>query len=66
MRALTLNRPDYDRDLGPGDILLVPPIPADIGILDWHRHRDLRALAREYASKELARLKREGHGLLGA
>lgn len=66
MRALTLNRPDYDRDLGSGDILLVPPIPADIGILDWHRHRDLRNLARDYASKELARLKREGHGLMGS
>ncbi len=64
MRALMLNRPDYAREVGPGDILLVPPIPRHMGHLDWHRHRELAALAREYAMEELARLRVEGHGLL--
>lgn len=66
MRALMMNRPDFARDMGPGDILMVPPIPHGIGVLDWHRHRELRALARDYASREIERLKAEGHPLLGA
>jgi NTE family protein len=64
MRALMLNRPDFGRDMGASDILLVPPIPRHIGPLDWHRHRELRALAHEYASEELRRVKETGHGLL--
>jgi len=41
----------------------VPPIPQQIGHLDWHKHRGLRAIAREFASKELQRLKSAGHPL---
>ena len=63
-RALMLNRPDFGRDMGASDILLVPPIPRHIGPLDWHRHRELRALAHEYASEELRRVRASGHGLL--
>lgn len=63
LRALLSNRPDYVRDLCSSDILLTPHIPASIGQLDWHRHRELRTIARDYAGKELARLKSEGHEL---
>ncbi len=66
MRALMLNRPDFARDMGPSDILLVPPIPRHIGPLDWHRHRELRTLAHEYAREELARFKAAGHELLAS
>lgn len=41
MRSLMANRHDFKRHLKAGDRLLVPPIPADIGPLDWYRHRDL-------------------------
>lgn len=64
MRALMLNRPDFARDIGARDVLLVPPIPVDVGLLDWHRHRELRALARAYATAELQRLAEAGHPLL--
>lgn len=64
MRSLMLNRPDFARDMGPSDILLVPPIPRHMGHLDWHRHRELAVLARDYATEELARLEAAGHGLL--
>ena len=64
MRALMLNRPDYARDLGHSDILIVPPIPAGISPLDWHRHRELRAIAHQHTISELARLAAEGHPLL--
>lgn len=64
MRALMLNRPDYSRDIDGCDILVSPPIPPDAGHLDWSRHRELRAIAREHAGDELRRLKAEGHPLL--
>ncbi len=61
MRALMLNRPDFARDLGPADILIVPPVPPGMSPLDWHRHRELRAIARDHARAVLARLEQEGH-----
>jgi hypothetical protein len=64
MRSLMRNRPDFERDLGPADILLIPPIPPGVGPLDWHRHRELRAMARAYSRAELARLAEEGHAQL--
>jgi len=64
MRSLMQNRPDYGRDMGPTDILLVPPIPGHVGHLDWHRHRELRSLAHSYAADELTRVKASGHHLL--
>lgn len=64
MRALMMNKPDYSRDIGANDILLVPPLPANFGHLDWHRHRELREIARDHAAQVLANLKREGHVLL--
>ena len=41
MRALMANRRDFVRELNPDDVSLVPPIPPDVGFLDWHRHREL-------------------------
>ena len=41
MRSLMANRHDFNRQLKPEDLLLVPPIPDDMGILDWHRHAEL-------------------------
>jgi len=64
MRSLMLNRPDHARDIRAHDILLTPPVPADAGPLDWHRHRELRSAAREYARAELTRLAAQGHALL--
>lgn len=64
LRSLMLNRPDYAADLGPEDIVLAPAIPSHIGHLDWHRHAELRCLAREYAARELDRLRAEAHPLL--
>jgi NTE family protein len=64
LRSLMLNRPDYTADLGVADILLRPTIPAGIGHLDWHRHAELRYAAREYAARELERLRSEGHVLM--
>ncbi len=64
IRALTANQRDYLRDIRRTDILLRPSIPADIGHLDWHRHADLRRIARDYTTETLTRLNSEGHPLL--
>ncbi len=64
LRALMLNRPNYETDLGPHDVLLSPTIPKGISHLDWHRHQELRTFARDFTGQELERLKAEGHPLL--
>lgn len=61
MRSIMANRSDYRSLMGPRDILLRPPIPADIGHLDWHRHADLRRIAAEFTALELERLRDAGH-----
>ena len=35
------NRQEFERHLRPEDLLMVPPVPPDMGMLDWHRHTEL-------------------------
>jgi NTE family protein len=63
MRSLMANRHDFNRHLKPGDTLFVPPIPDDMGILDWHRHTELFENAYFWGRKETARLRKAGHPL---
>lgn len=60
LRAMMANRNEFERYLGADDLLLVPPFPADMSILDWHRHRELFDMARTWGNAELSRLKAEG------
>lgn len=64
LRSLMANRKDFTRHLTAEDLLLVPPLPANMGFLDWHRHGELAAATREWATAELERLRREGHPLV--
>jgi len=66
MRSMMANRQDFERRLRPEDLLLVPPCPQDMGILDWHRHSELMESTYRWAMGEVARLKVEGHPALGA
>jgi NTE family protein len=66
MRSLMANRQDFERRLRAEDLLLVPPFPADMGILDWHRHTELMTASYYWAMAELARLKAEGRWGAGA
>jgi NTE family protein len=63
MRSLMANRHDFNRQLKPGDLLLVPPIPDDMGILDWHRHTELVEGAYRWGLEEMARLEETDHPL---
>jgi len=61
MRAMMANRQDFERHLRPGDLLLVPPLPQDMGALDWHRHTELTDRTYRWGLVEIARLAAEGH-----
>jgi NTE family protein len=64
MRSLMANRNDFQRQLKPDDVLFVPPIPDDMGILDWHRHEELVRNAYWWGLEEVERLKRARHPLM--
>jgi NTE family protein len=64
MRSLMANRNDFQRQLKPRDTLFVPPIPDDMGILDWHRHEELVRNAYWWGLEEVERLKRARHPLM--
>lgn len=66
MRAMMANRQDFERLLREEDLLLVPPIPSDMGVLHWHRHTELMDLAYRWTLREVARLRNEGHPVVGA
>jgi NTE family protein len=61
MRSMMANRQDFERRLRPGDLLMVPPVPQDIGVLDWHRHTELMDRAYRWGLAEMARLRAEGN-----
>jgi len=66
MRSLMANRQDFNRQLKPDDLLFVPPIPDDMGILDWNRHTELVENAYHWGLEEMARLKETGHAILAS
>lgn len=49
VRSLMANRGHFERHLTPDDWLLVPPMPADMGALDWRRHSEIMESAYTYA-----------------
>jgi hypothetical protein len=65
MRSPMANRRDFEGRLRPEDLLLVPPFPPDMGMLDWHRHTELMDASYRWAMREIARLRAEGHAVLG-
>ena len=66
MRSLRANRQEFERHLAPDDLLLVPPFPAGVGILDWHRHAEIADHAYRWAAAELERREAAGDPALAA
>lgn len=60
LRSLMANRQDFKRHLTRDDLLLVPPVPTDMGLLDWHRHTELMDEACAWARDEIRRLDETG------
>ena len=59
MRSMMANRHAFKQHLTADDLLLVPPVPPEIGLLDWHRHTELFDLSHKWGLKEAARLDRD-------
>ncbi len=53
VRSLMANRGSFERCLEPSDWLLVPPAPAEMGALDWRRHREIMEAAYHHARAEI-------------
>jgi NTE family protein len=66
LRSLMANRQDFERHLRPEDLLLIPPLPQDMGVLDWHRHTELMQSAYDWARPRLAQLRQDRHPALAA
>ncbi len=63
LRSLMANRTDYERHVGAGDLLLMPPIPSGAGPLDWHRHREFIETAYEHCREALQTEKEKRHAI---
>ena len=63
LRALVAHRRDYERHLRADDLHLKPPLPPEMGLLDWHRHRELTKAAHAWALEQLRSLKAPGASL---
>jgi len=61
MRSLLANRNDFERHLQDSDLLMVPPVPAGMGVLDWGRHSELMERAYEWGLGEIAGARGRGH-----
>jgi NTE family protein len=61
MRALMANRHGFEQHLKSSDLLLVPPLPESMSVMDWGRHRELYRSAYEWALAEVDALKAKGH-----
>ncbi len=67
LRSLMANRQNFERHLRHDDLLIVPPLPDDMGILDWGRHAELMRSAYRWCTTELERMAADGHpALVGA
>ncbi len=63
LRSLMVHRERLSDTLKPEDLLISPPLPENIGVMDWHRHAELTACAYDYTAKLIERLRASGHPL---
>jgi NTE family protein len=59
IRSMTAGRTSDITTLGESDLLLVPPLPADMTFLNWRRTGEIIAAARAYAAREVEQLQAE-------
>lgn len=64
MRSLMGNRQGFEQALGPDDLLLVPPVPAAMSIMDWGRHTEAMRAAYTWGLEEISRQRAAGHSVL--
>ncbi len=65
LRSLMVRRERVIDTVGPDDLLIVPPLPRDVGVMDWNRHVELSTMAYDYTAKLLDGLRASGHPIFG-
>lgn len=63
LRSLMVRRERLADSLRSEDLLLSPPLPEDVGVMDWHRHAELTSRAYDYTAKLIEGLRASGHPL---
>lgn len=63
-KSLMITRESFQRHLGPTDVLLCPPLPPELGLLDWHRHTEVMRTACTWARPEIEALIAARHPLV--
>jgi len=56
LRSLLVNSHSFEQHLAANDLLMVPPLPEKITILDWDRHGELMTNTYQWGKDELERL----------
>lgn len=64
VRAMMANRHEFEQHLTSDDLLLEPPLPTDMTILDWIRHNELMQDAYHWGVAEIANLHAAHHKVL--
>jgi hypothetical protein len=60
---MVLRRERPSDSLEGDDLLITPPLPDDVSVMDWHRHAELAERAYEYTVKVIADQRARGHPL---
>jgi NTE family protein len=61
LRSLMVGRERLADTLEPDDLLVNPPLPHGIGVMDWDRHAELSAIAYDYTSRLIDEMGTNGH-----
>ena len=63
LRSLMVRRERLSDSLERDDLLITPPLPDDVSVMDWHRHAELAERAYEHTAKVIADQRARGHPL---
>ena len=63
LRSLMVHREHLSDTLNAEDLLVAPPLPEDVSVMDWHRHAELTARAYDHTAKLIEELRAAEHPL---
>jgi NTE family protein len=63
LRSLMVRRERLSDALEGGDLLITPPLPDDVSVMDWHRHAELADRAYDHTAKVIEDFRARGHPL---
>jgi NTE family protein len=63
LRSLMVRRERLSDALERDDLLITPPLPDDVSVMDWHRHAELAERAYDHTAKIIADQRARGHPL---